>query len=119
MVLADAEEPRPGIPHICLHPENWLRRRWYCPRRRTAVDETTVLHNDVETPLNTLPLEGTYSRPGDDDDIAEWAVPIEWARTVPRDHGFWKPGMFANQNTATKLRSQFTIDQVSDAFDLD
>ena len=83
-------------------------------------DETTVLHNGSATALNSLPLQGTYRREGDEnDDIAEWAVPVEWAHAIPREQGFWKPGMFANQNTAAKMRNQFTIDQVSEAFGLD
>ncbi|CAL4860334.1 hypothetical protein [Microbacterium sp. MM2322] len=51
--------------------------------------------------------------------MAEWAVPVAWTRTVPREQGFWKTGMFANQNTAARLRQQFTIEQVTAAFGLD
>jgi hypothetical protein len=83
-------------------------------------DQTTVVNGGAETPLDALPLQGTYRHEGDeDDDIAEWAVPVEWIQTVPREQGFWKQGMFANQNVAAKLRNQFTIDQVSEAFGLD
>lgn len=85
-----------------------------------ATSETTVLYGGTETALAALPLVGSYRHEGDqDDDLAEWAVPVQWTHAVPREQGFWKPGMFANQNTATKLRSQFTIDQVSEAFVLD
>ena len=83
-------------------------------------DETDVSVSGVETALSALPLEGSYRRAGDEnDDVAEWAVPVEWTHAVPRSHGFWKPGMFANQNTAAKLRNQFTIDQVTAAFGLE
>ena len=83
-------------------------------------DKTTVSFNGGATALNELPLEGSYRREGDeDDDIAEWAVPVEWSHVLPREQGFWKPGMFANQNTAAKMRNQFTVDQVSEAFGLD
>lgn len=83
-------------------------------------DETTVLYDGTETALTALPLIGAYCHEGDrDDDLAEWVVPVQWTYAVPREQGFWRPGMFANQNTATKLRNQFTIDQVSEAFGLD
>lgn len=83
-------------------------------------DESTVVYDGQETLLSTLPLDGIYRHDGDeDDDYAEWAVPVEWDHTVPREQGFWRTGMFANQNTATKLRNQYTIDQVSEAFGLD
>lgn len=70
--------------------------------------------------LRDLPLEGQYRHAGDEDDsFAEWVVPVAWSHTVPRDQGFWRTGMFANQNTAAKLRQQFTIEQVTQAFGLD
>lgn len=83
-------------------------------------DETMVTHEGALVPLKDLPLDGNYQREGDEDDnLAEWAVPIDWTAVVPREQGFWRAGMFANQNTAAKLRQQFTIEQVSKAFGLD
>ena len=83
-------------------------------------DETRVVQDGSEVALNALPLQETYRHEGDaDDNIAEWVVPVEWTRAIPREKGFWKPGMFANQNTAAKMHSQFTIDQFSEAFGLD
>ena len=38
---------------------------------------------------------------------------------MPREQAVWKNGMFANQNTAAKLRQKFTIEQVTDEFGLD
>lgn len=83
-------------------------------------DQTAVTIDGVETSLTDLPLAGHYSYSGfEDDNVAEWAVPVDWTHAVPREQGFWKTGMFANQNTAAKLRQQFTIEQVSAAFGLD
>ena len=71
--------------------------------------------------LAGLPLTGNYRHPGDDEsDLnAEYIVPVEWQTTRPREQAFWKQGMFANQNSACRLRNQFTIDQVSKAFDVE
>ncbi|MDJ0334900.1 endonuclease NucS [Salinibacterium sp. G-O1] len=83
-------------------------------------DEAVVSMDGVGIPLKDLPLEGDYRHEdGGDDLMAEWVVPIVWTHTVPSEQGFWKAGMFANQNTAAKLRQQFTIEQVSAAFGLD
>lgn len=83
-------------------------------------DQTEVNIDGVATPLRDLELVGTYRHDGDEiDEAAEWAVPIEWIHTVPREQAVWKNGMFANQNTAAKLRQQFTIEQVSNAFNLE
>jgi|SRR5690625_78381 len=83
-------------------------------------DQAHVMYEGEERVLKDQQLVGTYRREGDeDDDLAEWVVAVEWQKTLPREMAFWKPGMFANQNTATRLRHQFTISQVSQAFDLD
>ncbi|NLA65300.1 MAG: hypothetical protein GX862_05125 [Leucobacter sp.] len=83
-------------------------------------DQTIVNVGGAATPLRELELQGTYRHEGDDsDDSVEWVVPVEWIHAVPREQAFWKNGMFANQNTAAKLRQQFTIEQVSEAFGLE
>lgn len=83
-------------------------------------DETSVIVDGIETKLTDLALAGNYHHDGDeDDDNAEWAVPVEWTRALPRDQGVRKTGLYANQNTATKMRSQFTIEHLTAAFGLD
>ena len=68
-----------------------------------------------------LPLEGTYQRAEDStervgEDRREWIVPVTWEHAVPREKSLWRPGFFANQNSACKLRARFTIDEVSRHF---
>lgn len=83
-------------------------------------DETTVAVDGAEQRLADLPLEGNYRHDGDaSDDNAEWAVAVEWIHAVPREQGFWRSGMFANQNSAARLRNQFTIEQVTNAFGIE
>ena len=65
--------------------------------------------------LTDLSLDGNYTHP----DGEEWIVPVRWVRQRPREKAFWKTGMFANQNSATKLRNRFTLDQLSAEFGLD
>ena len=68
-------------------------------------------------------LTGHYEHVSDGldstEDSREFVVAIRWEHTVPRANGVWQPGMFANQNSACKLKSQFTIETVSKAFALD
>lgn len=71
--------------------------------------------------LADLSLEGTYRRAEgsaerDGEDRREWIVPVTWERAVPREQALWRPGFFANQNSACKLRARFTIDEVSRHF---
>jgi hypothetical protein len=83
-------------------------------------DQARVNIDGIAMPLRDLELVGTYRHEDDEaDDAAEWAVPIEWIHAVPKEQAIWKNGMFANQNTAAKLRQQFTIEQVTEAFNLE
>ncbi|MFG3364264.1 endonuclease NucS domain-containing protein [Streptomyces sp. NPDC048156] len=72
-----------------------------------------------------LPLQGSY-RPdsaavpeSDTSDRREWIVPVDWEQSVPREKAFWRTGLFANQNSACKLRARFTIEEVSRYFGIE
>lgn len=53
------------------------------------------------------------------EDHREYVVPVRWERTRSRSDAYWVKGMFANQNSACKLRNRFTLDQLATAFELD
>ena len=38
--------------------------------------------------------------------------------TVPIEQAYWEKGMFANQNSACKLRQEFTLQRLAQHFDL-
>jgi hypothetical protein len=69
-----------------------------------------------------LRLKGSYRPHGDPageedgEDRREWVVPVDWEQAVPREGALWRPGFFANQNSACKLRARFTIEEVSRLF---
>lgn len=46
----------------------------------------------------------------------EYIVKVEWIKTVPKEEAYWVQGLKANQNSAYKLRSQYTIEMVSEKF---
>lgn len=77
--------------------------------------EATVDIDGQRRRLADLPLDGNYVYASGD----EWVVPVRWLNHRPRDRAFWKTGMFANQNSATKLRNRFTLDQLTAEFGLD
>lgn len=52
------------------------------------------------------------------DDDAEYVVPVRWTIAVPQSEAFWIKGMFANQNSACKLRQEFTLDRLTEHFRL-
>jgi hypothetical protein len=77
--------------------------------------EALVNVDGQQSRLADLALEGTYVHPSGE----EWIVPIRWVKWRFRGQAFWKTGMFANQNSATKLRNRFTLDQLTAEFGLD
>ena len=61
-------------------------------------------------------LVGTYAHENGEE---EWVLPVRWIKTVPVAEGIWQKGMFANQNTACKLRNSFTLDILNQSFATD
>ena len=58
-------------------------------------------------------LEGKYVH---DNEEPEYVVPVRWEATRTGDEAVWRTGMFANQNSACKLRNKFTLDVLEEAF---
>lgn len=83
---------------------------------------TAQVHVDSELRLlSSLPLRGTYAHDPlpDGEDAEEYVVPVAWDETRDRADAVWVKGMFANQNSACKLRNQFTLEQLTAAFGLE
>ena len=48
----------------------------------------------------------------------EYFVRVEWIKKLPQDKAYWEKGLHSNQNTASKLRSQFTLERLAQQFNL-
>ncbi|MBL8921732.1 MAG: DUF91 domain-containing protein [Myxococcaceae bacterium] len=89
--------------------------------RVTAVarraDQATVTVDGSEVPLAKVAV-GAKNMLHDkgDDALAETVVGVEWLKAVGLDSAFWTDGLFANQNSACKLRSRFTVEKVAEHF---
>jgi hypothetical protein len=76
-----------------------------------------VERDGVTTPLLKLPLTATKMNHNEDkDDLCEWVVGVDWQKTVPAASAIWEKGMFANQNSASKLRNKFTLEMLVQRF---
>lgn len=86
-------------------------------------DSAQVLVDDEWLPLARQDLIGPYrhvrTEEPETDDNAEYVVPVQWIRANPKGEAFWEKGMFANQNSACKLRQEFTLERLSSHFGLD
>lgn len=72
-----------------------------------------------ERPMRSLDLHADYDHGSDDPESLEYVVPVDWHATTSVEQAVWEPGMFANQNSACKLRNRFTLDRLAVAFGLD
>lgn len=83
------------------------------------VKDFTVEVNGEEKPILNADLEAPkmYEN-ADDPDLSEYLVRVDWLKTLPTDQAIWEKGMYANQNSATKLRSKFTLDRLTEHFGL-
>lgn len=66
----------------------------------------------------TLNVDGIKNN-ADNLDICEYLVKVDWIKTVPESKAYWEKGMRANQNSAFKLKNEFTLDKLVKFFGLD
>lgn len=55
----------------------------------------------------------------EDPDLREYLVGVEWTDTRPAKDAYWETGMYANQNTVTKLRNEFTLERLYEEFKIE
>jgi hypothetical protein len=70
-----------------------------------------------ESGLLELPLEApAMDRSAGDPERCEYVVRVRWEVAVPREDAFWIPGLYANENSVTKLRDSWTLERLCEAF---
>ncbi|MBW3087022.1 hypothetical protein KEM60_03252 [Austwickia sp. TVS 96-490-7B] len=83
-------------------------------------DEARVSVDGREVALASLPLTGTYVHGADgeveSDEVAEWVLPVRWLASLPVEQAYSEKGLFANQNSACKLRQEFTLQRLAQRF---
>ncbi len=83
--------------------------------------QATVYVDGEWIPLRERPLRTSYTHGEDSEtveDDTEYIVPVRWLVARPKSEAYWTKGMFANQNSAGKLRQQFTLTRLTAEFDL-
>lgn len=91
-------------------------------REAKRFDEAEVLVDGVWVRLADRELHARYRHVDDvldeNDDNAEYVVPVRWFASLDQRDAYWEKGMFASQHSACKLRQQFTLDRLVTRFDL-
>ncbi|WP_339270625.1 hypothetical protein NYE54_05510 [Paenibacillus sp. FSL K6-1330] len=83
------------------------------------IKDFQVVVDEENIPLLEADLQVSMDTDVDDPDLCEYVVRVNWLKTVPKHEAIWEKGMFANQNSACKLRNQFTIETLTEHFQLD
>jgi hypothetical protein len=83
------------------------------------IKDFTVQIDGMQIPLIEADLEVSMDIDIDDPDLCEYVVRVEWQKTVSKTQAYWEKGMFANQNSACKLRNQFTLEKLAKFFEID
>jgi hypothetical protein len=83
------------------------------------VTEFTVEVDRERRTLTEAPLKAPSLAEYTEPDNMEYAVRVDWIKTLPRDQAIKEKGLFANQNSACKLRSSFTLERLTERFGLD
>jgi hypothetical protein len=52
----------------------------------------------------------------DDPDRSEYVVRVRWLAAWEREEAFWIPGLYANENSVTRLRDSWTLQRLCEAF---
>jgi hypothetical protein len=83
------------------------------------VDEFAITEDGEEKPLLEADLKAPeMDRHAGDPELSEYVVGVEWEKTLPVEKAIWEKGMYANQNSATKLRNKFTLELLTERFKL-
>jgi hypothetical protein len=73
-----------------------------------GVGETGLLESELEAPA--------MDRHAGDPDRREYVVRVRWVASVEREEAFWIPGLYANENSVTKLRDSWTLQRLREVF---
>jgi len=91
-------------------------------REAERFDSADVMVDGTWLRLADQDLHAPYQHVDRAEDVteenAEYVVPVRWIATLSQKDAYWEKGMFANQNSACKLRQQFTLDRLVARFDL-
>ena len=83
-----------------------------------VADFNVTLNGQLVPILEAPLLSSNMGKGAEDDDASEYLVRVEWIKTLPKSEAFWEKRMYANQNTATRMRNLFTLERLIEHFGL-
>lgn len=109
-----------GARVFCMIPKHGYVAIGIVKHKSVPLKDAEVVVNGITKKLCDCDLQAVNMLHDLDDlDNCEYVVTIEWLKKVPKAQAFWEKGLRANQNSAYKLRNQYTIDKLLEHFKLD
>lgn len=110
----------PGARIFCMIPGEGYVGVGIVKKEAVPVTEFEVEFEGENKNILDVRLKATdMGRNKEDLDLCEYVVRIDWIKTEPRKEAYWEKGLKANQNTAFKLKSKFTIEKLTEHFNLE
>lgn len=106
-----------GARVFCMIPKEGYVAVGTVTRESVPLKDAVVTVDSHEVKLLDCQLEeNSLTHDLEDMEKCEYVVTVDWTHTVPKEKAFWTKGLRANQNSAFKLRSQYTIEKVEQFF---
>lgn len=83
------------------------------------IKDFTIEIDGKQQPLLSVLKAPRAGKNSDNPELSEYAVKVKWIKTLSREEAIREKGMFANQNTACKLKNKFTLEILTKAFALE
>ena len=85
-----------------------------------SAKDTVFDVNGIDTPFYNLPLTTDFSKNAPEDK-EEWLVKVNWIKTTPKHKAISEYGLFGNQNTVCKPKTEkweFTVDRLKSLWNI-
>lgn len=84
------------------------------------INDFLVEHDGAQAPILQAQLEASnMAEDAGSEELSEYLARVKWVDVRDREDALWERGMFANQNVVAKLRQPFTLQRLTEHFDLD
>lgn len=110
----------PGARVFCMIPKGGYVGVGNVKEIAVPIKDFYVEHEGKKIPILEAPVKAqNIGKDADKLELCPYMVAIDWIKTVPVEKAYWAKGLRANQNSAFKLKSSFTLDKLTKFFDLE
>jgi len=88
--------------------------------KAVPIKDFYVDYEDKKIALLEAPVKANnIGKDAENLELCSYMVTVDWIKTIPAEKAYWEKGLRANQNSAFKLKSSFTIEKLIKFFELE